>query len=171
MEEGEIARRLLNVREFIEKIEHIEREGLPVRLRFIDIPEDRFDIFDPRAPDQLLLMIYTDPLEGFEQLMREGIVFENANPYHLSLCYAAELRRFNLYDTDNGIMKGLAAFGRLKRPYDGRRARMRVHMRNTAAYIDSVEVEGLSSDLLKDPDFNALHEAGTYYDRSHHIFM
>ena len=111
MEEGEIARRRLNVPEFIEKIEHIEREGLPVMLRFIDIPEDRLDIFDPRAPDQLLLAIYTDPLEGFEHLMREGVVFEDANPYHISLCDAPELRRFDLYDTDRGIMKGLAHLG------------------------------------------------------------
>ena len=171
MEEGEIARRQLNVREFIEKIEHIEHEGLPVRLRFVDIPEDRFDIFDPRAPDQLLLAIYTDPLEGFEQLMREGIVFEGAVPYHLSLCFAPELRRFNLYDSDNGIMKGLAAFGRLRRLYDGRRARLIVRIQNTAAYIESVEVEGVASDLSRDADFNALHEAGSYYDRPHHISM
>ena len=103
--------------------------------------------------------------------MREGVVFEDANPYHISLCYAPELRRFDLYDTDDGIMKELAAFRRLRMLYDGRRARLIVRIQNTTAYIQSVEVEGVASHLMKDADFNALHEAGTYYDRSHHISM
>ena len=141
-----------------------------MRLRFRAGPDD-WAMYDPRAANQTLLMIYTDPLEGFEHLMREGIVFEGAVPYHISLCFAPELRRFDLYDSDRGIMKGLAAFGRLRARYGGRRARLRVQMRNTTAYIESVEVEGLASNLLEDPDFNALHEAGTYYDRSHHISM
>ena len=87
-EDPETARRQLNVREFVEKLEHIEHEGLPVGLRFVNIPEDRGDLFDPRAQNQLLLAIYTDPLEGFEHLMREGIVFEGAVPVsytHLTL--------------------------------------------------------------------------------------
>ena len=55
--------------------------------------------------------------------------------------------------------------------YDGRRAWLMVRMQNTAAYIQSVEVEGVASDISRDADFNALHEAGSYYDRHNHISM
>ena len=169
MRQGRIAERQLNIREFIEKIEHIEREGLPVWLRFRAVPDD-WAMYDPRAANQALLMIYTDPLEGFEELIREGVVLQDPNPYHISLCFAPELRRFNLYDPNVGIERGLEAYNRLRMVYDGRRARLIVRISNTAANIRSVEVDQ-APDLMTDADFNALREAGTYYDRRIHISM
>ena len=165
--------RQLSLREFIERVEHIEEAGLPVTLRFTAPPTDpeaySKDAYGTRDPGPVLLAIYTDPAEGFTHLAHEDVNIQ-AEDYHLSLCFAPELSRFDLYDPKHGIELGKQAYTHLWHHFDGRRAVLRVRIQNTMAEVLAVEFEG-GGDLLQNRHIHALHEAGTYFNRQLHVSL
>ena len=163
------AARQLSLREFIERVEQIEKEGVPVTLRFTTPPADPEAYSKDAYGEPVLLAIYTDPAEGFTHLVHEAANIA-AEDYHISLCFAPELSRFDLYNPAHGIVLGQTAYATLLHNFDGRRAVLRVHIQNTMAEVLGIEVEG-GGDLLYNGFLRALHEAGTYFNRTIHVSM
>ena len=161
--------RQLSLREFIERVEHIEEEGLPVTLRFTAPSADSEAYSKDTYGEPVLLAIYTDPAVGFTHLVHEGANIA-AEDYHMSLCFAPELSRFDLYDPVRGIELGRQAYTHLWRHFDGKKAKLRVRIQNTMAEVLAVEFED-GGDLLRNRHIHALHEAGTYFNRPLHVSM
>ena len=127
------------------------------------------DAYGERDPGPVLLAIYTDLVEGFTHLAHEAANIA-AEDYHISLCFAPELSRFDLYNPARGIVLGRTAYATLLHNFEGKKAVLRVHIQNTMAEVIGIEVEG-GGDLLHNGTLRALHEAGTYFNRPLHVSM
>ena len=98
--------------------ETYEKYGLRVKLKVKELPDEEY-AYDLYNKDPPLLQIYTEPYptdEFFDMAFKK---VKGANPYHISLCYANELHRFNLYDAKAGLRVGMGAYERLRNVCNG----------------------------------------------------
>ena len=118
------------------------------------------------------MQIYTDPDPADEFFDMAFKKVEEANPYHLSLCFANELHRFNLFDFDDGLRRGKEVYQRVINTYHGKEAFLRGYLTNSSAFnIQFIIMPDMLVKIDDDMDLNALHKAGTYQERDWHLSM
>ena len=92
--------------------------------------------------------------------------------YHISLCFTNELGRFDLYNWNDGVQKGLEAYAALRHKWDGAHAFAHVQIAGGgSATILSLTPPAVEGNLLHEPALIAMHNAGRYCDRAIHISM
>ena len=172
-----------------ERAQTIREQGMPVRLFLRELPEDD-SLYNPRKhaefvedhnhPDggywheapPVLLWIELKPLSGFRKL-RERRRRHSDNPYHLPLCYADEMHRFDLSDWSAGMRLARRVYERLRAKYDGREVLLHGWMQGTTLTLSRRTTLGNASgaNLVDDTDLRMFRAAGSYQDRDLQIAL
>ena len=160
-----------------------QRFGFLVRMKVESIDNiwwHHQNEFNPQNQDPTFLQIELEPIEEFFLPLARTGQYQPDSPYHISLCYTNDLHRFDLYNFENGVTRGKAAYDRLIERYDGQIAHLRGDMRTGSVLIgprtvvyDPRHVEQFQQPyhLHDDPDAQALISAGKYVRDNMHMTL
>jgi hypothetical protein len=138
---------------YSQRLRSVNQFGLAVRLEVEQLSSD--------VDGGHLLMIVVHPLPAFVHLASSTKVaqeLQDGNIYHISLCFAAEMREDDW-----------RRYERIRTRFDGRIGRLSVDVTNSAANLNVDH--RLSRQVLENADILDLHSIGSYRGRPIHVSL